>query len=334
MKAFVTGATGFVGSAVVRSLLLRGVRVKALVRSTSDLRNVSGLDIETVQANMLDEDELTGTLSGCDTLYHVAAFYSTSETDGPRMYEINVRGTKAVMRAALRAGVQCAVHTSTIGTIGQPLDGRLATEEVVFDQWDRSSHYAKSKYLAEVAALGICDMGLRVVVVNPSAPVGARDIKPSSTGQRILDFLHGKMPSFTAGGINFVSVQDVAEGHVLAAEKGRTGERYLLGNKDGNLLLVDFLGLMERVSGVQMSPPGPVSGVRQIARRAWSAFPRGGRAASARRSVGAPDYRPAALTCDPSKAIRELGLPQTPLTTAFAEAVAWFRENGYVCSGE
>jgi dihydroflavonol-4-reductase len=334
MKAFVTGATGFVGSAVVRSLLVRGVRVKALVRGTSDMRNLSGLDVETVQANLLDEDELIGVLRGCDTLYHVAAFYSTAEIDGQKMYEINVRGTKTVMRAAVRAGVQRVVHTSTIGTIGQPFDGTLATEETLFNQWETSSHYAKSKYLAEVVALRMCDMGLRVVVVNPCAPVGARDIKPSSTGLRILDYLHGRVPSFAAGGINFVSVQDVAEGHILAADKGRTGERYLLGNKVGNLLLADFLGLMERVSGIQLSLASPDSGVRRIARRAKSALRWRGRTASAQPDGRVQDHRPAALTCDPSKAIRELGLPQTPLTTAFAEAVSWFRENGYVCTRE
>ena len=316
MRAFVTGATGFVGSAVVRSLLGRGAAVKVLVRRTSDLRNIAGLDLEVFYGDLLDEEGLTNALRGCDTLYHVAAYYSTADTDSQIMYEINVRGTKIVMRAALKANVQRVVHTSTIGTIGQPGDGSLATESIPFNLWDTCSHYVKSKYLAELVALGMCDYGLPVVVVNPCAPVGPRDIKPSSTGQRILDYLHGKQPSFVPGGINFVSVQDVAEGEVLAAERGRVGEKYILGHKDGNLLLPDFLVLMERVSGMKRPRTARHTLFTLRPKRSETGFPR--------------DLRPRALTCDPSKAIHELGLPQTPLETAFAEAIAWFRENGYV----
>ncbi len=317
VKAFVTGATGFVGSAVVRSLLRRNVTVRVLARRTSDLRNIVGLDLEVFCGDLLEEDGLTDALRGCDTLYHVAAYYSTDEADSQTMYEVNVRGTKAVMRAALKAGLQRVVHTSTIGTIGQPLDGSLATEETQFNLWNRCSHYVKSKYLAELVALSMCEHGLSVVVVNPCAPVGPRDTKPSSTGQRVLDYLHGTQPSFVQGGINFISVQDVAEGEVLAAERGRVGEKYILGHKDGNLSLSDFLALMERVSGVKRP---------RTARRRLRALRVGLR--EMRRDVR--DLRPKALTCDPSKAIRELGLPQTPLKAAFGEAIAWFRDNGYV----
>jgi dihydroflavonol-4-reductase len=343
VKAFVTGATGFVGSAVVRSLLRRGTAVKVLARRTSDLRNIAGLHLEVVYGDLLDGDALTGALRGCDALYHVAAYYSTSQTDAQALYEINVRGTKAVMRAALEAGVRRVVHTSTIGTIGQPVDGTLATEETPFNLWDGGSHYVKSKYLAEVVALSICNDGLPVVVVNPCAPVGPRDIKPSSTGQRIVDYLLGKQPSFVPGGINFIAVQDVAEGEVLAAERGRVGERYILGNRDGNLLLSGFLALMERVSGVSPSPRLTEKQSRHLlskgiaghtARHLFSVLrlgqsrPRHGPLAT----ENPRDSRPMALTCDPSKAIHELGLPQTPLETAFAEAIAWFRENAYVCT--
>jgi dihydroflavonol-4-reductase len=323
VKAFVTGATGFVGSAVVRSLLSRGSAAKVLARRTSDLRNIADLDVEVFYGDLLDGDGLTSALKDCDTLYHVAAYYSTAEADSQLMYEVNVRGTKAIMHAALAAGVQRVVHTSTIGTIGQPLDGTLATEETPFNLLDRGSHYVKSKYLAELVALNMCNRGLPVVVVNPCAPVGPRDIKPSSTGQRILDYLHGRQPSFVPGGINFVSVQDVAEGEVLAAERGHVGQRYILGNKDGNLLLPDFLALIERVSGVSRPHTArhPLSVLRLGRRKARNGTLETG---------SSKDFRPMALTCDPSKAIRELGLPQTPLETAFAEAVAWFRENGYI----
>ncbi len=328
MKAFVTGATGFVGSAVVRALLRRGIQVTALARRSSDLRNLAGFDVAIVYGDLLKEDELAHALLGCEMLYHVAAYYSTSEADAQEMYEVNVQGTKAVMRAALTAGVQMVVHTSTIGTIGQPGHGRLATEDMPFDHWETGSHYAKSKYLGEVAAMSACNLGLPVVVVNPCAPVGPGDLKPSSTGQRILDYLHGKRPSFVPGGINFVPVEDVAEGHILAAEKGRIGERYILGHKEGNLMLEDFLRLMERVSGGP-APEHQVTADVPMVGRALSLL-RLGKRTLARRGAPVRDFRPDALTCDPSKAISELGLPQTPLEDAFVEAVAWFREHGYV----
>jgi len=338
LRALVTGATGFVGSAVVRSLLRRGVIVRALARPESDLHNLADLPLEIALGNLLDEESIVAALAGCDSLYHIAASYSTAETDTQTIYDVNVRGTKTVMRAALRSGVTRVVHTSTIGTIGQPADGSLATEVTPFNMWDTASHYAKSKYLAEVAVLTMCTQGLPAVVVNPCAPVGPRDIKPSSTGQRLLDYLHGRQPSFVPGGINFVSVEDVAEGHVLAAEKGRIGERYILGHKDGNLSLAGFLALMERVSGIKPGPdltgqrPGPLGitrTFRQQARRVLSLLRRD-EPDPARLNEEAQGFRPLALTCDPSKAIRELGLPQTPLEKAFAEAIAWFQENGYV----
>jgi len=317
MKAFVTGATGFVGSAVVRSLLQRHIAVRTLARSSSDLRNIVGLDVEVFYGDLLDSEGLVRALDGCDTLYHVAGYYSTAEADSARMYEVNVRGTKAIMNAALKAGVRRAVHTSTIGTIGQPSDGTLATEDTPFTLWDSASDYVKSKYLGELVAVAMCDQGLPVVVVNPCAPVGPRDIKPTSTGQRIVDYLQRKRPSFVAGGINYVSVKDVAEGQVLAMEKGRVGERYILGNREGNLSLEEFCDIMERLSGIRLprAKPHPLSFLR----------------AARRRSIGGrgKDLRPAALTCDPAKAIRELGMPQTPLEEAFAEAIAWFRDNGY-----
>jgi dihydroflavonol-4-reductase len=315
-RAFVTGATGFVGSAVVRSLLRRGTIVRALARPNGDRRNLEGLDVELVEIDLLDEDNLCRGLEGCESLYHVAALYSTSDTDGEMMYRTNVGGTRAILSAALRTGVQRVVHTSTIGTIGQPLDGSLATEDTPYNLWPGASHYSKSKYLGEVAALAMCNKGLPVVVVNPCAPVGPRDIKPSSTGQRIVDYMRGKMPSFISGEINFVSVDDVAEGHVLAAEKGRPGERYILGNREGNLSLAGFLTLMERVSSRPRPRPRSPSPLARLRLRS--------------KGIG---YSPLSLACDPAKAISELGLPQTPLITAFAAALAWFREYGYLARG-
>jgi dihydroflavonol-4-reductase len=308
----------------VRSLLRRSVAVTVLARPSSDLSNIAGLDVEVLNGDLLDKNLLVRALHNCDTLYHVAAYYSAEQADSQLLYEVNVRGTQAVMRAALEAGVQRVVHTSTIGTIGQPVDGSLATEATPFNLWDTASHYVKSKYLGEVAALRLCQAGLPVVVVHPCAPVGPRDIKPSSTGQRILDYVHGNLPSFVEGGINFVAVDDVAEGEVLAAGKGRVGERYILGYQDGNLRLADFCALMERVSGVKQ-PPTPQQLFRGLRLVRDRSLPSGGGD-----QAHGKDLKPKALTCDPSKAIRELSLPQTPLMTAMAEAVRWFREHGYV----
>jgi dihydroflavonol-4-reductase len=314
VRALVTGATGFVGMWVARFLLEEGTQVRVLVRPGSDRRNLAGLDVEIAEGDLRDPESLAEALAGCEELYHVAALYSTREEDGPLMYEVNVGGTKALLKAARRAGVRRVVHTSTIGTIGRPADGSLPTEETEFNLWEQGSHYARSKYLAETVALSMAQEGLPVVVVNPCAPVGAGDLKPSSTGQRIVDYLNGREPSYLEGGINFISVRDVAAGHILAARRGRPGQRYILGNAAGNLMREDFYRLMERVSGVR-----PPRGRSRNPLRWLRGASRAGRG-----------YQPPALTCNPARAIRELGLPQTPLEEAFAEAVEWFRQNGYV----
>ena len=321
MRAFVTGASGFVGAHVARALLDQGVEVRALVRPTSDTRNLDGLVVEVVHGDLLDGSGLRGLMAGCERLYHVAAYYSTKPEDGPLMYRINVGGTKSLLHAALEAGVKRVVHTSTIGTIGRPPNDALPTEETEFNLWDTASDYVKSKYLGERAALSMVEQGLDVVVVHPCAPVGTMDIKPTSTGQRIVDYLGGKVPSLASGGINFVSVEDVAQGHILAAHKGQTGQRYILGHAQGNFTQADFMAMMERASGQRVSIPQPRNPLRRL--RAWLR-PAGKRAA--------PGYRPLALTCDPSRAIGELGMPQTSLEEAFAAAVAWFTEKGYVRS--
>jgi len=323
-RALVTGANGFVGSALVRELLSDGVQVRALVRATGDLRNLAGLDVELVQGDVLQDTGLAQGVRGCDVVYHVAAFYSPREADAQSMYDVNVGGTKRVLRLALEAGVGRIVHTSTIGTIGRPDDGSLPTEDTEFNLWESASHYARSKFLAEREALTLGQSGLPIVVVNPCAPVGARDIKPSSTGQRIVTYLGGKTASFVPGGINFVAVEDVARGHILAAEGGAIGRRYILGNSKGNLQLSDFVSLMQSVSGVAAPGTGRGGNAARARRLIRRLLP------SRRRTPSGSGHLPAALTCDPSRAIRELGLPQTPLEDAFARAVDWFCENGYV----
>jgi len=331
MRAFVTGGAGFVGAAVVRALLAAGIEVSCLVRPTSPQVNLDGLDVDLVVGDLSDVAAFGEALRGCQTLYHVAAFYSTRPEDAQAMYDINVGGTRDLLRAALDAGVERVVHTSTIGTIGRPAGGRPPTEDDVFAALASASPYARSKIEAEEFALSLGAEGGPVVVVNPCAPVGAGDVKPSSTGARILAYMQGRAPSFLDGGINFVSVEDVAAGHLLAAERGGVGQRYILGHAGGNLTRADFYQLMARVTGVR--PPGQRGGLlaraKNVARRVLR--PRPSATTGAVDGTSQPrDYRPQALTADPSRAIRELGLPQTPLAVAVRQAVDWFRAHGYV----
>ena len=325
MRALVTGGTGFVGSWVVRVLLAAGVQVSCLVRSSSSLANLQGIDIILVQGDLSDPASLGEALRGCQQLYHVAAYYSTRPEDAEQMFRVNVEGTRNLLTAAAEGEVERIIHTSTIGTIGRPADGRLPTKRDLFQGVERASAYVRSKLEGEQIALDLAAQGAPIVVVNPCAPVGGRDIVPSSTGARIIAYLAGREPSFPAGGINFVSVEDVAQGHLLAAQRGRSGERYILGHAQGNLGLDEFYALMEQVAGVRRPGQGHGRGIQQI-RRALGRLVRRGSPPQAA-PVG---FRPAALTADPSRAIHELGLPQTPLEVAFRQAVVWFRAQRYV----
>ena len=313
MTSLVTGAAGFVGSHVVRALLARGENVRALVRPTGELRGLDEMAVEVIVGDVRDPRPVAAAVAGCDAVYHLAARYSSQPEDVAELYDVNVWGTKCVLRAALAAGVGRAVLTSTIGTIGRPADDTLPTEDTPFNLWPTASHYVKSKHLSELAALRLAEEGLPLIIVHPCAPIGFGDSRPTVTGQRILDFLRGKRPSYLAGGINFIAVRDVAQGHLLAAHKGRVGERYILGHLQGNLSLDEFLKLMAQVSGRTV----PV-----VERRGW-------RARLLRGAAPAAGLRPEALTADPGKVVRELGLPQTPLYEAFTEAVAWFKGKGY-----
>ncbi len=328
-KILITGGTGFVGSALVRELLADGHEVRILLRETSDTRNIDGLDLERVYGDIRDKESVRAALKGCDVLYHAAALYATWVPDSRVLYEINVEGTKNVLRAALEAGVERVIYTSTGGTVGKTEDGSLPNEDTPFNLWDVSGHYIRSKYLAEVEALKICrEEGLPLVVVNPTILIGPRDRRPTPSGQTVVDFLKRRIPGYLLhGGLNLVAVEDVARGHVLAAQKGRAGERYILGC--ANLALKDFFALLERISGVKapsLPVPYPLAltmayGYETVARWITKRTP-----LITVESIWT-SHRPYYFDC--SKAVRELGMPQTPIEDAIRRAIDWFRENGY-----
>src|SRR5437879_240087 len=251
MKALVTGSTGFVGAAVTRCLLERGVDVRVLVRRDSDLGNLEGLKVEQAYGDLRDAASLRRALAGCRQLYHVAAHYALWAPDPQIFYDINVTGTLNLMEAARDSGVERIVYTSTIGAIGLPPGGGPGTEATPVSLEQMVGHYKRSKFLAEQEVQKLAQAGLPVVIVNPSAPVGARDIKPTPTGQVIVDFMKGRMPAYIETGMNLVDVDDVAVGHLQAMEKGRISERYILGNR--NLMLRAVFVILSRLTGV----PGP-----------------------------------------------------------------------------
>jgi dihydroflavonol-4-reductase len=328
MRVLVTGGTGFVGSQVVRALLEDGVEVRVLARSGSDRRALTDLPVEIATGDLGEPASLKAPLQGVEVLYHVAADYRLWAPDPAVLYRVNVGGTRALLLAAGAAGVSRIVYTSSVGTLGLPHDGRPGTEETPVRLEDMVGDYKRSKFLAEREAEAAAARGLPVVIVNPSAPIGPWDWKPTPTGRMLVDYLKGRMLAYLDTGLNLVHVQDVARGHLLAAARGRPGERYILGHGEGNLPL---RAIFERLA--------PYTGIRaprvRLPHRAalaigagseWVARFRGTEPAVARTAVRMAAKR---MFFDPSKAIRELGLPQTPVDQALRDAADWFWANGY-----
>ncbi|MBL6764933.1 MAG: NAD-dependent epimerase/dehydratase family protein [Verrucomicrobiae bacterium] len=335
MKCFVTGASGFVGANLVHELNARGHSVRCLLRSKADLRGLEGAQYETVSGDILDASALEAGLAGCDWCFHVAASYHLWLPDYAPMYQANVEGTRNVLTAAGRAGCSRIVYTSTVGCIGLPRqcgDRIVPTDESTpVSEAQMSNHYKRSKWRAERVALELAASGLPVVVVNPSAPVGPRDVKPTPTGKVIVDFLNRAMPAYLDTGLNWVHVRDVAAGHVLAAEKGRVGERYILGNRNGNWSMKEAFAVLEELAGV--SAPK----VRIPYAVAWTAAQVD---EVISRITGTPPKAPIAgvrmarykMYFNPEKAVRELGLPQTPPREALSDAIDWFRSHSNVAT--
>ncbi|HSU56917.1 MAG TPA: hopanoid-associated sugar epimerase [Candidatus Dormibacteraeota bacterium] len=333
MNCFVTGASGFIGSNLVHELLARGHRVKALLRRDSDLRGLKGAELERVEGDVSDSDRLKAAMADMDWCFHVAASYHLWLKDYAPMYAANIEGTRNVLEAAARAGCQRIVYTSTVGCIGVPLPVNdyvtPSDESTPVSERQMSNHYKRSKWQAEQVAAQLARKGLPIMIVNPSAPVGPRDVKPTPTGQVIVDFLNRKMPAYLDTGLNWVHVRDVAIGHILAAENGRIGERYILGNAEGNWTMKDAFTILEQITGV----PAPKTRIPYFVALAAAYTDE---AISA--VTGKPPKAPLAgvrmakykMFFNPAKAINDLGLPQTPPRQALADAVEWFRANGYV----
>ena len=327
MKTLVTGGTGFVGSHLVRVLLERGEEVRCLVRSTSRLDNLNELPVEFVAGDLRDLESLTKAIKGARVVYHCAADYRLWCKDPDQMYQSNVEGSNNVMQASFDAGVERVVYTSTVGCLGLNDDGTPANEDTQVTIEDMIGHYKRSKFLAEDKVREWAQRGLPVVIVNPSTPVGELDIKPTPTGKIIVDFLRGKMFGYVDTGMNLIDVRDCAEGHVLAAEKGRVGERYILGGRNLTLKeLFDILANATEIASPKMKVPHWVAETYARLENFWSI-------GVVRREPDVPlesvKLARHKMWYDASKAVRELALPQNPVELALERAVNWFREHGY-----
>ncbi len=319
-KAFVTGGTGFIGANLVRLLLTQGYQVKALVRPGSNLTNLQGLEVELVEGNLNDVD-LDRKMGGCEVLFHVAAHYSLWHKDKELLYQSNVLGTRNVLASARKADIQRTVYTSSVAAIGVSKDGKPADESYQSPVADLIGDYKKSKYYAEQEALKAVKLAQDIVIVNPSTPIGPLDLKPTPTGEIMVRFLTGKMPAYVNTGLNFIDVRDVARGHILALEKGKTGDRYILGHQ--NLTLKAFLEQLATITGLPapkitlpLSIPLTVAWLEEYILAKFGKSP----------SIPVDGVKMSrqVMYYDPSKAVKELGLPQSPLEDAIKDAVQWF----------
>jgi len=324
----VTGATGFLGNHVARQLVARGESVRVTLRKTSSLKLLEDLtSLEKVEADLRDQASLEKALKGCSMLYHVAADYRFDVSDPNEMFKSNVEGTRHLMVAAGNAGVSRIVYTSTVGCVGLPATGALGNEETPVDLEMMVGTYKRTKFQAEQEVLELARLGLPVVVVNPTAPIGEMDVKPTPTGDMILRFLKRKMPAVIDTGLNLIDVRDCAAGHLLAAERGRTGQRYILGCK--NMTLMDICHALGQISGLpvpNMKLPYAVAYLAGWFNTKWS------QALGKTPSISLEGVRMARkrMFVDCSKAQQELSLPQTPPEEALARAVEWFKQHKYV----
>ena len=328
MTTFVTGATGHLGGNLVRALIDRGERVRVLVRNESDLRPIEDLDLERVHGDLRDRSGLSGCMRGCNRVYHLAALVSLRNRDVQQIYEVNVQGTRNVCEAALEVGVERMVHCSSFGAIGNNPHG-ASDESWTIRPWEDALEYERSKAFSEHEVLRAVASGLDAVIVNPSGIVGPWDYRPSFLGKTILDFGRGRMRAFVPGAFDFVHVRDVVDGHLLAMEKGRTGQRYLLSGE--HLTLDEILDWLSDLTGKSKPslrlPPKIIQHVAGI--KDWfetTMFPH----AVPRFTKQSIRLLNSGKHGDNTKARRELGLCPTPVQDAFGQAVEWFRQHGFM----
>lgn len=329
MKTLITGGNGFVGSALAGKLVERGDEVRVTVRQGSSTRNIDGLPVEKVFADIRDERAIHKALQGCQRLYHTAGLYKVWLRDERELHEVNVLGTRIVMEEALRQGVEKVVLTSSVAALGITKNGIPADEQVRFNLWDTRLPYEVSKYESEEAARAMLRQGLPLVVVRPSLVLGERDFYPTPSGKLVLDVLHGRYLFYLEGGINLVDINDATAGHVLAMEKGRVGESYNLGNNDNNVSLRELFSLIGEAGGISVPR-------FKIPYRAALTYANLCLFAANHFTHKPPLLPPGALQVlhlfkkmDSTRAITELGMPQTPLRETIRRTVIWYKENGY-----
>jgi len=332
MLAFVTGATGFLGSHVARVLAEQGAELRLLVRPTSDLRNLEGLNADRVIGDLRDPASIEKSLSGCDALFHVAADYRLWVRDPAEMYRSNVEGTHFLLEAARKQGIRRIVYTSSVATMGftsglSTKKGNVADEKSPVGIEDMIGHYKRSKFMAEQVAVEAARSGVDVVIVNPTTPIGERDIKPTPTGRIVVDFLKRKFPAYVETGLNLVDATECARGHVQALEKGRSGERYILGGE--NLTLKQILDSLAAITGLP-SPTVKLPYIFALAAGVVDEMVTGrilGR--EPRATIDAVRMGRKMMFVSSAKAERELGWRMVPVDGSLRRSVDWFRANGY-----
>ena len=332
MLALITGATGFLGSHVARVLAAQGAQLRLLVRPTSDLRNIEDLNAERVQGDLRDPASIEKALTGCEAVFHVAADYRLWVRDPEQMYRSNVEGTRSLLEAARKQGVRRVVYTSSVATMGfashGQSNGHVADEQSPVSLANMIGHYKRSKFMAEQVAFEAARSGLDVVVVNPTTPVGERDMKPTPTGRIVLDFLKRKFPAYVETGLNLVDATECARGHVQAFEKGRSGERYILGGE--NLTLKQILDRLAAITGLK-SPTVKLPYVFAFATGVVDEMVTGRLLRrEPRATIDAVRMGRKMMFVSSAKAEQELGWRMVPVDGALRRSVEWFRTNGYV----
>ena len=326
MNVLVTGATGFVGANVARLLVAEGHRVRVLARPTSSLRALEGCNVEVVRGDILEPASVADAIQDCAHVFHVAADYRLWAKDPGEIYRSNVDGTRIVLEACARARIERVIYTSSVGTLGLPHDGGLGTETTPVRFEDMIGPYKRSKFLAERVAEEFAARGLPVVIVNPSNPIGPWEVRPTPTGQMVLDYLLRRMVATLDTGLNLIDVADVARGHLLAAQRGRVGEKYILGCQ--NRSLTEMFHMLERITGIR----APSVRVPHVLIYLVALVSEG-----VARTTGRPPRVPLTgvrmarkrMYFSAEKAVRELGLPQSPVERALHKAVDWFTAYGY-----